>query len=105
MILYEYTYSSFYNKVEVRKLEVEEKPKTYVVKKGSHSCYRNISKDELGIIHTGYYSKPMYLLEKDFNKYKQALVELKTREVRLAENALTRAKKELEKVEAIKEGE
>lgn len=105
MKLYEYTYNDYENKVAVREIEVEEKPQIFVVKKGSYSCYRSIRKDELGIIHTGYYSKPMYLLEKDFNKYKQALVELKTRGVVSAENALARAKEELEKLKTLKEGE
>lgn len=105
MKIYEYTYNPYLNRVLVTQIEVEEKPKIFVVKRGCSSCFRNIKKNDIGVIHEGYYSKPMYLFEKDFDHYKQALVALKKRGVLRAEDTLARAKEEFDKVNALKEGE
>ncbi|MDE6021606.1 MAG: hypothetical protein K2H01_11500 [Ruminococcus sp.] len=103
MKLYEHSYTGYHGSISVTELEVTETDKLYTVERGCSTICRRIFKRDLGKILTQHYLKPMYLLEKNFDKYKQALIEIKQENVTAAEKRLKSAKEELEEVKALKE--
>lgn len=103
MKLYEHTYHGYHESISITELEVTETDKLYTAERGCGAAYRKIFKSDLGKILTQHYLKPMYLLEKNFDRYKQALIEMKQENVTAAEKRLKSAKEELEEVKALKE--
>lgn len=73
MKLYEFTLSTWRGtKVLKTVLEVEEKPKTYILKGGFYNM--RISKSDVGVV-SGYSSNTLYLLEDDMEKAKTIFAE------------------------------
>lgn len=99
MIIYEFsTWFTNREAFNVREIEVEEKPKTYVGKG------LRINKSDIDTISRDYGHR-MYRLDNDPKPYIEAMIEIRERSVQGAEKRLAEEKAELEKWRAIAERE
>ena len=78
----------------VKKIEVEEKPKTYI------GCHTRINKNEINKL-SNHYGNEMYCLDNDPKRYIEAILEMKKKTFEALEKRLSEAKKEVEKWEAL----
>ena len=87
MKIYKHTFNDFRNVVETVEIEVEEKPKTYVVigrQKGV--CESRIKKDDIGKLDR-YWCRKMFMLSPDKKPYINSLIADKENEInRLKDN-------------------
>lgn len=92
MKIYKHTFNDFRNVVETIEIEVEEKPKTYVVvgrQKGA--CESRINKDDIDKLDR-HWNRKMFTLSPDIKPYINSLIADK-------ENEINRLKDKLEKAE------
>lgn len=95
MKIYKHEFNDFKNEVETIEIEVEEKPKTYVVKSRVRGVWESkIRKDDIDVLGKGW-NKKMFSLVPDKKHYINALIADK-------ENAINGYKSSLEKAVKIK---
>lgn len=104
MILYEYRYMRSQNKIIVREIEVEEKPKIYITV-GHIALQRKILKSEIGQMNLHSHYRVMYLTKPDFNHYKELLIFEEKLKIEHFEQSIMASKKAIERLETLKEGE
>lgn len=92
MKIYKHTFNNIRNVVETVEIEVEEKPKTYVVIGRQKGVWESrIKKDDIGKLN-GYWDRKMFMLSPDKKPYINSLIADK-------ENEINRLKDRLEKAE------
>ena len=92
MKIYKHTFNDFRNVVETVEIEVEEKPKTYVVVSGQKGVWESrISKDDIDKLDR-HWDRKMFTLYPDRKSYINSLIADK-------ENEINRLKDSLEKAE------
>lgn len=92
MKIYKHTFNDFRNVVETVEIEVEEKPKTYVVVGRQKGVWESrVSKDDIDKLDR-YWDRKMFTLSPDRKPYINALIADK-------ENEINRLKDSLEKAE------
>lgn len=95
-----YIYRFWGNKFSCREVDVEEKPKTYIITEKSEFGYKGqrIRKDEIGAL-SGYNRDTVILTEKDKKKAVEMLI---NRQSTIVESCRVRLEYEEEKLETIK---
>jgi hypothetical protein len=95
MKIYKHTFNDFRNVVETVEIEVEEKPKTYVVVGRQKGVWESrVSKDDIDKLER-HWDRKMFTLSSDRKPYINALIDDK-------ENEINRLKDNLKKTEQIK---
>ena len=95
MKIYKHTFNDFRNVIETVEIEVEEKPKTYVVVGRQKSVWESrVSKDDIDKLDR-HWDRKMFTLSPDKKPYINSLIADK-------ENEINRLKDSLEKAEQIK---
>ena len=93
--IYKHTFNNFRNVVETVEVEVEEKPKTYVVIGRQKGVWESrVSKDDIGKLDR-HWDRKMFMLSPDKKPYINSLIADKEKEIK-------RLKDSLEKAEQIK---
>lgn len=95
-----YIYSFWGDKFSCREVDVEEKPKTYIITEKSKFGYKGqrIRKDEIGVL-SGYNRDTVILTEKDKKKAVEMLI---SRQSTIVESCRVRLEKEEKALEVIK---
>ena len=95
-----YIYSFWGDKFSCREVDVEEKPKTYIITEKSEFGYKGqrIRKDEIGVL-SGYNRDTVILTEKDKKKAVEMLI---SRQSTVVESYRVRLEKEEKALEVIK---
>lgn len=95
-----YIYRFWGNKFSCREVDVEEKPKTYIITEKSEFGYKGqrIRKDEIGVL-SGYNRDTVILTEKDKKKAVEMLI---SRQSTIVESCRVRLEKEEKVLEVIK---
>ena len=95
-----YIYSFWGDKFSCREVDVEEKPKTYIITEKSKFGYKGqrIRKDEIGVL-SGYNRDTVILTEKDKKKAVEMLI---SRQSTIVESCQVRLEKEEKALEVIK---
>ena len=94
--IYKHTFNDFRNVVETVEIEVEEKPKTYVVVGRQKGVWESrVSKDDIGKLDR-HWDRQMFMLSPDKKPYINSLIADK-------ENEINRLKDSLEKAIEIKD--
>ena len=92
MKLYKHTFNDFKNEVETVEIEVEEKPKTYVITERKSGVWESrVSKDDIDKLDR-YWDRKMFTLSPDRKPYINSLIADK-------ENEINQLKDRLEKSE------
>ena len=90
MKIYKHTFNDFKIEIETVEIEVEEKPKTYVVVGKQKGVWESrVSKDDIGVLYR-HWSKKMFSLVPDKKAYINALIADK-------ENVINQLKNHLDK--------
>lgn len=91
MKIYKHTFSEFRNVIETVEIEVEEKPKTYVVVDKQRSVYQSrINKDDIDKLGINW-SKTMFTLSPDRKAYINSLITAKEYEIKRLKNKIEKA--------------
>ncbi len=91
MKIYKHTFNDFRNVVETVEIEVEEKPKTYVVTSSVRGVWENkIRKDDIGVLSRNY-SRKMFTLSPDRKPYINSLIADKENEINRLKDSLQKA--------------
>ena len=88
MKIYRHTFNDFRNVVETVEIEVEEKPKTYVVVKGTWEG--RINKDDIDKLD-GHWNRKMFTLSPDKKPYINSLIADKENEINQLKEKLKKA--------------
>ena len=93
MKIYKHTFNDYRNEIETAEIEVEEKPKTYVVIRGQKGVWESrVSKDDIGVLDR-HWSKKMFTLTPEIKPYINALIADKENDIKNLENSLEKALK------------
>ena len=91
MKIYKHTFNDFRNVVETLEIEVEEKPKTYVVVGRQKGVWESrVSKDDIGKLDR-YWDRKMFMLSPDKKPYINSLIADKENEINRLRSALEKA--------------
>ncbi len=91
MKIYKHTFNDFRNEIETVEIEVEEKPKTYVIVGKQKGVWESrVSKDDIGVLG-GRCSKKMFTLTPGIKPYINALIADKENDIKNLENSLDKA--------------
>lgn len=91
MKIYKHTFNEFRNVVETKEIEVEEKPKTYVVVGKQKGVWESrISKDDIDKLDINW-DKKMFTLSPDRKAYINSLITAKEYEIKRLKNKIEEA--------------
>lgn len=93
MKIYKHSFNDFRNEIETVEIEVEEKPKTYVVVKSQKGVWESrINKNDIGVLSRNW-TKAMFSLTPDRKPYINALIADTENNIKNMENSLDKALK------------
>jgi hypothetical protein len=91
MKIYKHTFNDYRNEIETVEIEVEEKPKTYVVIRGQKGVWESrVSKDDIGVLDE-HWSKKMFTLTPERKPYINALIADKENDINNIKCSLEKA--------------
>lgn len=91
MKIYKHTFNDFRNVVETVEIEVEEKPKTYVVVGRQKGVWESrVSKDDIGKLDR-HWGRKMFMLSPDKKPYINSLIADKENEINRLRSTLEKA--------------
>ena len=91
MKIYKHTFNDFRNVVETVEIEVEEKPKTYVVVVRQKGVWESrVSKDDIGKLDR-HWGRKMFMLSPDKKPYINSLIADKENEINRLRSTLEKA--------------
>ena len=91
MKIYKHTFNNFRNVIETVEIEVEEKPKTYVVVGRQNGVWESrVSKDDIDKLDR-HWDRKMFSLSPDRKPYINSLIADKENEINRLKNALEKA--------------
>ena len=93
MKIYKHTFNDFRNVVETVEIEVEEKPKTYVVVGRQKGVWESrVSKDDIGKLDR-HWDRKMFMLSPDKKPYINSLIADNENKIKQLKDSLEKAKK------------
>lgn len=91
MKIYKHTFNDYRNEIETVEIEVEEKPKTYVVVRGQIGAWESrVSKDDIDKLDR-HWDRKMFTLSPDKKPYINSLIADKENEINQLKDRLEKA--------------